>query len=517
MAGSWCVRAVDRRACLLAIRAGAIDARLVTEKAANGAPSPDTAARPETSRPSGPASGSSHGPRRHRFLIASLFVLATIVGIGAVHAVWLNRQALNTDNWTATSSRLLADKQIQTAVAAYTVNQLFSSGVPQAQLKAALPTRLQPLAGPISSGLEQLAGQAAPRFLATPQLQAAWRAANRAAHRTLVKIIDGGGALASTHGGVVTLNLHAIVSQLAASLGIQQQVAAAAAKLKANAGTVKSGAAQLGVTLPPANGQLVIMRSSQLGTVQDVASTIKGAALILPLLAFALFALAIALSRGRRREALRRTGWCFVGLGLLVLLDRRLAGNDVVNALVKNPANRPAAHQAWAIATTLLYDIAVAVVVYGLILVVAAWLAGDTRPATVLRRSLAPTLRERPAAVYVAAYLALLLIIVWGPTPATRQLPYIVGFIVLLALGVHALRRQTAHEFPQAQSGDVGRSARAWYSDRTPRAATDGGRPATRQNGDRVAELERLAVLHNQGALTDEEFAAEKAACMSSS
>src|SRR5581483_11231862 len=110
------------------------------------------------------------------------------------------------------------------------------------------------------------------------------------AHKTLLKIIDGGGSLASTNGGVVTLDLHAIVAQLAASLGVQQQVAAAQSKLQGNAAKVTAGAAQLGITLPPSTGRLVIMRSGQLKTVQEIASGIKGAALVLPLLAFALFA-----------------------------------------------------------------------------------------------------------------------------------------------------------------------------------------------------------------------------------
>jgi hypothetical protein len=44
------------------------------------------------------AAASSSAPRRHRFSIGALFVLATIVAIVAAHAVWLNRQALNTDN-----------------------------------------------------------------------------------------------------------------------------------------------------------------------------------------------------------------------------------------------------------------------------------------------------------------------------------------------------------------------------------------------------------------------------------
>jgi hypothetical protein len=429
--------------------------------------------------------------------------------------VWINRQVLNTDNWTTTSTRLLANKEIQTAVAAYAVDQLFKSGVPQAKLKAALPSQLQPLAGPVASGLEQLAGRVAPRVLASSQVQALWRQANRAAHTTLLRIINGGGSLASTNGGVVTLNLHAIVNQLAAALGVQPQVAAATSKLKANAGTVRAGAGQLGVNLPPASGQLVILRAKQLGTAQDIAKAIKGAALILPILAFALFALGVGLSEGRRRVALRRTGWCFVGIGLFALLDRRLAGDDVINALVKNPDNQPAAHQVWAIATTLLYDIAVAMIVYGLVIVVAAWLAGDTRPATALRRVLAPTLRERPVAVYAAVYAALLLVILWGPTPATRQLPYIIGFIVLLALGVEALRRHTAREFPEAQAGDVGRSTREWYASRG--QPTEAGTAMPRPNGEHVAELERLSALHDHGSLTDDEFAAEKAILMNGS
>jgi hypothetical protein len=441
-------------------------------------------------------------------------VLATIFGIAAAHAVWLNRQALNTDNWTATSTQLLANHQIQTAVAAYAVDQLFSSGVPQAKLKAALPSQLQPLAGPLSSGLEQIAARAAPRVLASSQVQTLWRQANRAAHTTLLKIINGGGSLASTNGGVVTLNLHAIVNQLAAALGVQTQVAAASAKLKANSGTVQAGAGQLGITLPPADGRLVILRANQLKTVQDISKGIKGLALILPILSFALFALGVWLSEGRRRVALRRVGWCFVFTGLFVLLDRRLAGNDIIDALVKNPDNRSAGHQVWEIATTLLYDIGAALIVYGLVIVVTAWLAGHTRPATALRRLLAPTLRERPAVAYVAVYAILLLVILWGPTPATRQLPYIIGFIVLLALGVGALRRQTDREFPEAQPGDVGRSARDWYATR--------GRPSdagatNRRDAERVAELERLSALHDHGSLTDAEFAAEKAVLMNGS
>ena len=206
------------------------------------------------------------------------------------------------------------------------------------------------------------------------------------------------------------------------------------------------------------------------------------------------------------------TGWCFVGIGLLVLIARRVLGNYIVDALVKHPANRPAAHDVWTISTTLLYDIGAALIVFGLVIVVCAWLAGRTHPARALRLALAPTLHSRPALYYIGVYIALLLLILWGPTPATRQLPYIIGFIVLLAVGVTGLRRQTAREFPDAQPEDSMHLVRAWRAEGRQRAAPAAASTPAAANGGRIGELERLAQLHDRGALTDAEFATEKAA-----
>ncbi len=125
-----------------------------------------------------------------------------------------------------------------------------------------------------------------------------------------------------------------------------------------------------------------------------------------------------------------------------------------------------------------------------------------------------PDTARAPRRHLFAAYLALLLVILWGPTPATRQLPYIIVFIVLIALGVNALRRQTAREFPEAQAGDTARAARTWYSERRrPGDPADSGGASS----GRMAELERLSSLHDHGSLTDAEFAAEKASLMNGS
>src|SRR4051794_38548625 len=223
------------------------------------------------------------------------------------------------------------------------------------------------------------------------------------------------------------------------------------------------------------------MRSNQLKTGQDAASAVKSLAIVLPALAIVLFALAIWLARGRRRQALRSAGWCFVVVGVLLLLVRRVGGNEIVDSLVKVPSNEAAVHQAWLIATSLLFAIAVALIVYGVVFALAAWLGGPTRPARFLRKAAAPELRESPGVAYAAAGGLLLALVVWGPTPAFRQLAWILLFAALLALGVTVPRRQTALESPGVQGGAAGREQRERREPagaRTPPAAAPAASPA---------------------------------------
>lgn len=407
----------------------------------------------------------AHATRPHRRLVAATLAVATVIGFFACFAVWVNRQALNTDNWTKTSTQVLADPQVQAALSVYLVNELFASAEVPARLQTALPEQLKGLSGPLAAGLRQVANQFVPRLLATSAAQELWRRANHAAHEQLLRILNGGGKAVSTENGVVALNLHELVTELGNRLGVGAQVAAAREKLAGGKGAeVRSAAEQkLGVTLPANSGRIVIMRSNQLKTAQDIVKAIKGLALVLPLVALALFALAVWLARGWRRHALRSTGWCFFGVGVALLVLRRVAGAAVVKGLVANPANKDAAQAVWSIGTSLLYDIAIAMVLYGLVLVLAAWLAGETRSARFLRRAGAPWMREHAVGSYVVAGILLLLVVLWGPTPATRQLLPVLGFFALAAFGVALLRRQTALEFPDAMPGEAMADVRrAW-------------------------------------------------------
>jgi hypothetical protein len=188
----------------------------------------------------------------------------------------------------------------------------------------------------------------------------------------------------------------------------------------------------------------------------------------------------------------------------------------VVGELANTAAIEPAAQEAWTIGTSLLSDIAWNLIVDGIILLVVVWVAGQTRPAFALRRFAAPYMRERPAVIYALVTLLFLLMIVWGPTPAFRRPLSLLLIAVLLVIGVEALRRQTAREFPDAtiaegglrESWDRTRQSVSQRMSRTPSGATE---------DTRIDQLERLATLRERGVLTDEEFEAQKRALLPTS
>ncbi|HEU4658718.1 MAG TPA: SHOCT domain-containing protein [Capillimicrobium sp.] len=432
----------------------------------------------------------------------TLVVAGTLLAVLAILALWVSRQALDTDEWTDTSSELLEDPAVQTAVANFLVDRLYANVDVAAELEEALPPRLDPIAPPAAGALRRGAEDLARRALDRPRVQEAWEEANRAAHATLVDVVEGGGDVVSTDQGTVALDLRALVAQIAERTGIGGKVAD---------------------RLPEGAATIVILRSDQLDTVQTIGKLLKPLALVLVLLMLAAFAAAIALARGRRRETLRGAGIGLVFAGAVALVVRALAGDVVVDALATTAAAREPAESVWRIGTSLLAEVAWATIAYGIIVVIGAWLAGPTRAAVGIRRGLAPYLRSAELTYGVVAAVVLL-ILLWGPTQGTRRVLPTLVLLALLVAGVEVLRRQARREFPDAVRGpgvpgaaavaravDRAREARA-----TPRpAGTDGGdgttvtRPAVAEE-DRIAQLERLTALHDAGALDDAEFTEAK-------
>ena len=138
-----------------------------------------------------------------------------------------------------------------------------------------------------------------------------------------------------------------------------------------------------------------------------------------------------------------------------MLVARSVAGHAIVNALSTTAAVKPAVQAAFSIGTAMLGDIAQSAIIIGLAVMLAASLAGPRRPAVAIRRAAAPWLREQRAASYAVALGVLLLIVLWGPIPATRMPIPVLITIGLVWFGMVVIARQTAVEFPDAQTGDT--------------------------------------------------------------
>jgi hypothetical protein len=63
------------------------------------------------------------------------------------------------------------------------------------------------LAGPLGSGLGNLAGDATGTFMASPEFQRLWAAANASAHSQVISVLNGSGAAVGTVSSEVVLNL----------------------------------------------------------------------------------------------------------------------------------------------------------------------------------------------------------------------------------------------------------------------------------------------------------------------
>jgi hypothetical protein len=457
--------------------------------------------------------------RARRRTVKGLVILGSVLAFLSVFAIWIERQALNTDDWVATSDHLIQNPTIRAAVGDYLVDQLYENVDVEAELKDILPGDTKDLAGPAAGGLRQVAGDGAEKVLETSTAQALWEDANRSAHEQLVSVLEDKGEAVSTSEGNVSLNLGSLLTNLASQVGIGQNLAE---------------------KLPPDAGQIVILRSDELKTAQNIAIAIKGLALVLSILTFASFAGAIYLSRDGRWVTVLSSGIGLIAAGFGVIVARQIAGGIVVDQLVVTESVKPAGEAAWSIATSLMVSIATTVIVVGFLFAIAGWLASPTGSARATRRVIAPVLRHHIAYVYTGLAILVCLYFLSGPTQGLRS--FLTTLIVagMAAFGIHELRKQTEEEFPDADYSDVFGHARnrvvsavkgANIGERVGEQASRLRLPEVKRPGAgeapaseaptavaplneedaRLERLERLASLRDKGVLTDEEFAAEKA------
>lgn len=430
-----------------------------------------------------------------RALPIILIVLATIIGITSVFALWAKRQLLETDTWTDTSQELIEDAEIQDALATFLVTALYDNVDVEAELANRLPPELAPLAGPAAGGLRNVADDVALKALEQPKLQQLFVEASGLAQSKLIALIEDEGEFVSTTGGVVTLDLTSLLESLTTQLGVGSKLVA---------------------KLPPQAASVEVMESSELESAQKVVNALQTAAWVLTAITLILYAVAIFIAGSRRRETLRAVGISFLVVGVAVLFARGAAGNAVVGSLSETGSTDSAVSSAYEIGTSLMEETGQSLVIYGIVIVLCAWLAGPTSWATSIRHAITPYLRQ-PRFAYGGLALLLVLLFWWDPVVATHRLVPSLLLIGFAVLGTEMLRRQVIGEFPDhVTTGSPAGIAQGIAARMREAREARGAAPATSAGDVRVADLERLTGLRDSGVLSDEEFAAEKARILGS-
>ena len=314
-------------------------------------------------------------PRTRTILVWVLFGLGTLVIFVGSLTLWVKRQALDTDAWVDTSSQLLEDDEVRQALSVYIVDQLYANADPQAVLQEQLPDEPPGPRRTDRGGSPSACRRRRRPVPATPARPGPLGGRQpRGAQELIAVLEDDTRGNITTGGGTVTLNLRTLVVNIGTELGFGEQ---------------------LDSRLPPDAGQIVILQSDQLEAAQTGVKTIKWMSWLVILAAFACYAGAVWLARGRR-EMLRNVGAALLLVGILLLVIRRFVGNYIVDALASGESVRGAIGNTWLIGTTLLSQVAWALVVYGIVILLGTWFAGPSRYAVRGRQAIGPTLRDRP-------------------------------------------------------------------------------------------------------------------------
>jgi hypothetical protein len=428
-----------------------------------------------------PAPATRRISRKRLIGVDALIGVTTLLLIVGMFAIWANRLLFNPDNWSKTSTQLLANPDIRSATANYVVDQLYANVDVAGLIRQGLPSQFQGLAGPAAGALRNGAVQATDLALQRPRVQNLWAQANRAADQTFINVVNGGKGAVSTNNGAVTLNLGGIVEDVASRLGLP------------------SGLSQ---HLPANVATLTVFKAHQLKTVQNIGNAIKGLALWLTILCPVLYALSILLATGHRRRTLMTVGFAGVFAGVVVFFGRHILQTQITNSVTNDESLRPAIRATIGIGTQLLTEVAGAVVFVGVILVICAWFAGPGRLPRISREAIAPFLRENPWGAFAVTLGLLALLFIWDPIPATGTPAGIITFTVLALFGTELLIRQTAREFPNARSGAATQAIRTRVASMR--------RPTSPPSETTADQLNQLAELRDKGALTADEYETAK-------
>lgn len=275
--------------------------------------------------------------RGRRILVGFLVVVFAVILPLTTIVVWAHNTVLNTDGWVRTVRPIGSDPAVTAVVSREVTDELFTALNAQGQIAGALPPKASFLAAPITNGVRGYVLTAVNQALSAQQFRTLWANANRFAHAQLVSVLRGNREALSTTDGQVVLNLVPLLNQ--ALQQIEPFVSGVVGKpislptisgneLPAQACQKISSA--LGRPLPATCGQIPLFPADKLTQAQRLVRVFDGVTILLLVLTPVVAALALWISKRRRRTLLELSVGGILGL---VVVRRALwwLQGDLVN------------------------------------------------------------------------------------------------------------------------------------------------------------------------------------------
>lgn len=433
--------------------------------------------------------------RSRKILVWVLVVLSTLITFGSAAEVWVKHQLLDTPAWVRASDKLLATPEVRSALAAYIVDEVYSTVDVQEQLSDKLPEDWKGIAGPISAAIRGPVTSTVENLLGSPKIKTIWHKVNTAAHQSLVNVLEDKAKYGSTTDGKIVLDLGEVIRAVATNLGLSQS---AVDRIPADA------------------GKITLVQSDQLAAAQQAVRVLGILNWVLLIVVVGLYGLAVFLAKGRRRVTLRNVGWSLLLVGFGLILVRQFTGNLVIG-LIQDPNMTDVGRAVYLIASELLITVALTIATYGAVIVFGTLIIGPSRAATAVRKVLAPVLNADQTVFWVGSAVLFSIVWLWEPTAAFRIWWSVLAMLIVGVLGLEFLRRRSLLEFPDAHVNmdldAAKRSVTGAWSSVAGRVRSLGG--SAEASADPVEKLAKLQTLHASGALTDEEFSSAKAKVLS--
>jgi hypothetical protein len=253
-----------------------------------------------------------HEPKHRLRALGStlLILLASLLALLAVVAVWANSIIRDTDRYVATVAPLASDPDVQAAVTNRVTDAVLArvdvdglvKELSDAAAQKGVPPRVAELVGnldgPITDGLKQLVSGTVMRVVSSPAFETVWTNANRRAHAAVDK------ALTGTSDSVVRLK----DNQVAVDVG---PIVAQVKDRLVDAGL------SVASKIPEVHTEFVVVEGEDIGKVKSYLRVLEIVGNWLPVVAVLVAAAGVFLAFNRRRALIGAAVGVFLAMVLL--------------------------------------------------------------------------------------------------------------------------------------------------------------------------------------------------------